>query len=109
MSKRKIKKVGAPKGNQNARKHGYYSKVITASQAAALPAMTEVKDLDNEIALVRVKISEIIQHPPKNDALLFRATSLLNRLYLAREGLARLDGKRITRIYEGIVSAHKAT
>jgi|WetSurMetagenome_2_1015567.scaffolds.fasta_scaffold115337_3 hypothetical protein len=108
MSHRIHKHPGAPVGNQNARKHGYYSKVITASQAAALPAMSQVKDLDNEIALVRVKISDIQAHNPQNFDLLLRATSLLERLYRTREGLARLDAQPITRIHEGIVSSRKA-
>ena len=109
MSHREHKHPGAPKCNQNARKHGYYSKVITNSQVAALPAMDPIKDLDNEIALVRVKIADILAHNPQNFDLLLRATSLLERLYRTREGLANLDAKRLDRIYEGIVSARKAT
>jgi len=32
MSARKEKKRGAPKGNQNARKHGFYSKVLDEAE-----------------------------------------------------------------------------
>ena len=103
MSYRKHKHPGAPKGNQNARKHGYYSKVVVPAEAVPLPETTQISNLDHEIALLQTKIASINRHTPDNYDLIFRAAALLTKMYQVREGLSRLDGKRLTRIYEGIV------
>jgi uncharacterized protein YjcR len=50
------KKRGAPRGNQNARKHGFYSRVLDDAEELDFEQATEVEGLDEEIALLRVKI-----------------------------------------------------
>jgi len=103
MSNRVPKRPGAPKGNQNARKHGYYSKVVVPAESVSLPDTTQLSNLDHEIALLQTKIASINRHTPENYDLIFRAAALLTKMYQVREGLSRLNGKRLTRIYEGIV------
>ena len=81
MSTRHHKKNrGAQPGNQNARKHGYYSKVLTSEQQQAIPATPAVRNLDQEIPVLRVKIASIMKNDPFNYALLLRALSLLTRM-----------------------------
>jgi uncharacterized protein YjcR len=48
MSHRKIKKVGAPVGNQNARKHGYYSKTLVPWQREMISSAVN-SSLDSRI------------------------------------------------------------
>jgi len=81
------RKRGAPIGNQNARKHGFYSKVLTPEQRLALPTVAAIKDLDEEIAIARVKLKSVMANAPENYALLFRASSLLARLVTLRSQL----------------------
>jgi|GEM_PF-6518470 len=50
------KKRGAPEGNQYARKHGFYSHVLSESEQADYELATRVEGIDEEIALLRVKI-----------------------------------------------------
>ena len=89
------RRPGAPLGNQNARKHGYYSKVLSSEQITALPRMAEVRGLDNEIAVMRTKIYSIMKHEPENFDLLLRALSLLNRMVKSQGQLSQRDLKAI--------------
>ena len=71
---------GAQPGNQNARKHGYYSGVLTPEQENDLQDAALIDDLDHEIAVLRVKIASIMKNNPYNYPLLLQALSLLTRM-----------------------------
>jgi hypothetical protein len=72
-----VRKRGAPGGNQNARKHGYYSKVLSPQQKDMLSTVSEYCALDREIAVRRVKIASILANDPKNTKVLTLALSSL--------------------------------
>jgi len=86
-------KRGAPKGNQNARKHGFYSPVLTEEEKEDLKKAVEIEGLNEEIALLRVKIKSIIEHDPDNLTLLLDALSTLHRLLRSRE-IAGMEDKQ---------------
>ena len=88
-------RVGAPLGNQNARKHGFYSKVLTIEQQAQLPRLAAARGLDNEIAVMRVKLFAIQEHTPDNGSLEFRVVRLLARMVDSQEKLSKRDLKGI--------------
>ncbi len=100
MSPRPRKKRGAPYGNQNARKHGFYSTALTEEQQARLPAVLKIEDLDREIAVARVKAASIIRTSPDDARLLFFALNTLGRLVRIKDGLVR---------YRRIVASHVRT
>ena len=96
MTKRKQKRQrGAQPGNQNARKHGFYSKVLTSEQMTGFPRMAAVRNLDHEITALRTKIAAIMAHTPDNYDLLLRALSLLNRMLKTRDQLSERDVKAL--------------
>ena len=68
---------GAPKGNQNARKHGFYSKVLDEAEQLDFELASGVEGIDDEIALLRVKIKSILSHDPENIKLIMQATNTL--------------------------------
>jgi hypothetical protein len=71
------KKCGAPKGNQNARKHGFYSRVLHKSQLQHLGRALEVEGLDEEIAVLRVKLLTLInEHPDRIDLQMVAASTI---------------------------------
>ena len=81
MNKRK--KGGQP-GNQNARKYGFYSLNLTRSQKMQMEEAALVPELDDEIALLRVKLLELAeQHPDRLD-LHIKAATAIARLVEAR-------------------------
>ena len=93
MADKAEKKRGAPKGNQNARKHGFYSKVLDEVEKLDFELATGVEGIDDEIALLRVKIKSLIAHDPDNIALIMQATSALARLVRTRYNISKKDKK----------------
>lgn len=50
---------GAPKGNQNALKHGFYARSLTDQESADLVSLMASAELDDELAMTRVLIRRI--------------------------------------------------
>ena len=84
-------KRGAPKGNQNARKHGFYSNVLDEAQRLDFEMATGVEGIDDEIALLRVKIKSILERDPENIKLIIQATNALVRLVTTRYNISKED------------------
>lgn len=82
---------GAPKGNQNARKHGFYSKALNEVEQLDFEKATRVDGIDEEIALLRVKIKSVLEHDPENIKLLIQATNTLIRLVRTRYNIGKED------------------
>lgn len=82
---------GAQPGNQNARTHGFYSKRLTPEQQQSLQAAASLDGLDQEIAILRVKIASILDDDPHNDKVLMLAFSALARLLHMKQLLDRQD------------------
>jgi hypothetical protein len=71
------KKRGAPQGNQNARKHGFYSQVLDEAEMLQLDEAREVEGIDEEIAILRVKLLNLIgQHPDRIDLQMAAANTI---------------------------------
>ncbi|MFC1977366.1 hypothetical protein ACFLWS_03765 [Chloroflexota bacterium] len=86
-------KRGAPKGNQNARKHGFYSKVLDKAEQLDFELATGVEGIDDEIALLRVKIKSLLERDPENIKLIMQATNTLARLVRTRYNISQEDKK----------------
>jgi hypothetical protein len=54
------RKPGGQPGNQNARKHGAYSKVLTPEEQRIL-TLASIPGIDGEIAVLRMRIASIIK------------------------------------------------
>jgi len=87
------RKRGAPKGNQNARKHGFYSKVLDEAEQLDFELASGVEGIDDEIALLRVKIKSILSHDPENIKLIMQATNTLAGLVKTRYNIAKEQRK----------------
>jgi len=86
-------KRGAPEGNQNARKHGFYSKVLDETEQLDFELATGVEGIDNEIALLRVKIKSLLENDPENMKLIVQATNTLARMVRTRHNISHEDKK----------------
>ena len=84
---------GAPKGNQNARKHGFYSKVLDEVEKLDFELAAGVEGIDDEIALLRVKIKSLLEHDPENVKLIMQATNTLASLVKTRYKISKEDRK----------------
>jgi len=74
------KNKGAQKGNQNARKHGFYSRALSEAEQVELAAASMVEGMDQEISFLRFKLQQLAeQHPDRLD-LQLEAASTIARL-----------------------------
>jgi 16S rRNA C967 or C1407 C5-methylase (RsmB/RsmF family) len=89
----KKEKRGAPKGNQRARKHGFYSKVLDEAEQFDLELAHGVDGIDDEIAVLRVKIKAILENDPENIKLIMEATNTLARLLRTRYNITKEQKK----------------
>jgi len=71
---------GGQPGNQNARKHGFYARKLTGVEKYALRHASEIEGIDQEIALMRVKIQSSISNSSDNLKTITMATETLGRL-----------------------------
>jgi len=91
MTEEIIRKRGAQKGNQNARKHGFYSGVLDEEQQRDFQIAVNVDGLDEEIALLRVRIKSLVQRDPENLKLIMLAINALARLVITRYNIRKDD------------------
>jgi uncharacterized protein YjcR len=84
MPEKKKKRKGAPKGNLNALKRGFYSRVLDEAEKLDLERASDVSGIDDEIALLRVKIKSLLEKDPENIRLIMEATNTLARLVKTR-------------------------
>jgi len=79
---------GAPFGNQNARKHGFYSRALNKVEQQELEQAASIEGVDEEIALLRLKLKSILIKDPENIRLIDQALSSLVRLLRTKNRLA---------------------
>ena len=80
---------GGQPGNQNARKHGFYSKALGEAQKLEFRQAARVKGLDAEIALLRVKIKALLSQDPQNIRLLGQEFKILSSLLIAGHNMSK--------------------
>jgi len=86
-------KRGAPKGNQNARKPSFYAKVLDEAERLDFELASDVEGIDDEIALLRVKIKSLLENDPENIRLIIQMTNALERLVKTRYNITREQRK----------------
>jgi len=77
-------KRGGQKNNQNARTHGFYSRALTEAEQVELEEAGFVEGLDQEIALLRVKLRELVENEPERIDLHLEAANTIARLVRTR-------------------------
>jgi len=87
-AKAKRKRGGQP-DNQNARKHGFYSNVLDEAGQLDFELASGVNGIDDEIALLRVKIKSILEKDPENIKLIMQATNTLAGLVKTRYNITK--------------------
>lgn len=95
---------GGQNGNQNARTHGFYSRILDEAQQVDFDIAEDVDGLDSEIALLRVKIKALIQRDPENLQLIMAATNTLARLLRTRYNLEKSQGKGIKEAIQNVIT-----
>lgn len=86
---------GAPKGNQNARKHGFYSRALNKAESLQLEEACGIEGLDEEIAVLRIKLRELLEDSPDNIKLALEAANTIARLVRTRYNISKEQKKSL--------------
>ncbi|MFC2066884.1 hypothetical protein ACFLUO_07570 [Chloroflexota bacterium] len=81
------------KGNQSAKKQNFYSQVLDEADKLDFELASGVNGIDDEIALLRVKIKSILEDEPKNIKQLVEITNALERLIRTRYRITKEQRK----------------
>jgi uncharacterized protein YjcR len=84
MGMKEKRSRGGQKGNQNARTHGFYSKALDDTEKDDMELASGISDIDDEIALLRVKIKAVLERDPENVKLIMQATNTLAGLVIKK-------------------------
>ena len=87
------RKKGASEGKQSVKRQGFYSMVLDEAEKLDFELAAGVNGIDDEIALLRVKIKSILGDDPKNLRLLVEATNALERLVRTRYRISKEQRK----------------
>ena len=71
---------GAPQGNQNARKKGFYSAYLPPAQAEDIEEAGSLRDFGEDIAMMRLRIAALIRDPSTDPDLINRTMKVLCRM-----------------------------
>ena len=97
-------KKGAPKGNQNARKHGFYSRALTEAEKVELEEASLVEGIDQEIALLRVRLRELAQNEPDRLELHLEAANTIARLIRTRYQISKEQKKSLKEAIQKVLT-----
>ncbi len=93
MSEKVVRKRNSPKGKQGVRKHGFYAKVLDEAEQFDFELASGVEGVDDEIALLRVKIKSILSSDPENIKLIMQVTNTLAKLIKTRYNITKEQKK----------------
>jgi hypothetical protein len=77
-------KRGAPKGNQNARKYGFYSKALADAARLNLQDAAHIEGVDEELAVLRLQLRDLVQNHPDSIDLQIRLANAIARMVRTR-------------------------
>jgi hypothetical protein len=86
---------GGQPANQNARKHGFYSKALSPSEQRAVVFAGAVDGLDQEIAIMRVKFRSLLAQDGQNLKLINQTAETLAKLYNIKFSLSKNDSSNL--------------
>lgn len=107
--KEALQKEGRPSGTRRARPtavrrkaaiKNFYEAALTEAEQMLLPEAREMEGLDEEIALLRVKLQKAVEEHPENFTLFWRGIELLVKAVAAQY---RLSKKAEDDLYENIL------
>ena len=100
MPKRDGKKT-APRAKKA--KKGFYAEALSEAERIRLPEAREIEGLDEEIALLRVKLTSTLEEQPDNMPLMLRAVDLLVKAVAAKYRLSQKSQENLAQAIDGVL------
>ncbi len=93
MSAKADKPKSTPKKKQSTRSRGFYTRVLDEAEQIDFELASGVEGLDDEIALLRMRVRTLLENDPDNIRYIVQATNALVRLVRARYDISKEDRK----------------
>ncbi len=90
------KRKGSPEGSQNVPRRGFYSRALNEADELDFELAQGVEGIDDEIALLRMKIKSLLESDPEDIRLIMQATNTLARLVRTRYKISSDQKKSLT-------------
>jgi hypothetical protein len=84
-------------------KNGFYDHVLIEAERVLLPQAAQVQGLEQEIALLRVKLATVVQEHPENLPLMLRGVELLIRAVSAEYRLSKKSQDNLAAAIDGVL------
>ena len=91
------------KGATAGSKKGFYAQVLSEAEQVLLPEAMDIEGLDEEIALLRVKLSSALEEHPENMPLLIRAVDLLVKAVATKYRLSRKSQENLAEAIDSVL------
>jgi hypothetical protein len=82
--KKKKKNRGGQKGNQNARKHGFYASSLTPDETCRFLNILNQEGLDPDVAVLRIKVQGVLEQAPGNHRVFYDASRVIAKRYASK-------------------------
>lgn len=83
----------SPPDGRNARRQGFYTEVMNEAEQADFESAIELDGIDEEIALLRVKIKSLVEYDPQNVHLIMQAVDSIRKLVRTKFSIGKNDKK----------------
>ena len=106
QKKKPKRRPGGQPGNNNARKHGFYSYSLTPDEYEQFKFLTEVRHVDPEVAVFHVRYRAIFERGELNAQAVDAAVKYLTAYYRSKFRLSKSDAGVIKQLLKRIYSIH---
>src|SRR5271157_4775159 len=99
------KKRGGQQGNQNARKHGFYSSTLTPDEICRFWSIISQQHTDPAMAILRIKLLSLVNHSPSH-RVLSQVAMLIVRWSAKKYRLNRSDRAYLKAAVENVLDQY---
>jgi hypothetical protein len=92
------RKRGGQPGNQNARKHGFYSSSMNPDEVCQFWNTVNQQGVEAQVAALVIKLRSLFEIAPGNRRAISEASKLLGKWYSVQHHLNKPDSRRLTRL-----------
>jgi hypothetical protein len=97
MPGRLKRKRGGQPGNQNARKHGFYSSKMDPDEVCRFWNIVNLKGIEPEVVAFRLKLHSVLKSDPGNHRTLIEAVKMITRYYKVKFRMTKSETNAVRR------------
>ena len=98
-------KTNMPGAARFRKARGFYAKALSAAEAVVLREAMGISGLDEEIALLRLRLQQAVEAHPEDIELMFKGAALLSRLVATKFGLSKGDESDVSAAIDRAVAS----